>query len=31
MQHTNWEENPKMIITAKHVSHHFTGYEENAI
>ena len=31
MQCTNWEENHQMIITAKYDSHHFTGYEENAI
>ena len=31
MKCTNWEENHQMIINAKYDSHHFTGYEENAI
>ena len=31
MKCTNWVDNHQMILTAKYGSHHFTGYEENAI
>ena len=31
IKHMHWVDNHQMIITAKYGSHHFTGYEENAI